>query len=132
VSFTILVGSLALSAPALYQPAPGGAGTIALDSGHEEEQLGATGLSADPREYQRRLDEQPAEQIDAWCAELMRDISIRRGVREVLHGYMAATRLDERQLERVYASGGGPPAAIGQTAEGEMMIPAIPRSLRRS
>ena len=87
--------------------------------------MGATGLSADPREYQRRLEEQPAEQIDAWCAELMRDISIRRGVREVLHGFMAASRLDERQLERVYAAGGGPPAAIGQTAEGEMMIPAI-------
>jgi hypothetical protein len=43
-----------------------------------------TGLSADPAEYRQRLAEQTDEQLDAWAAELMRDMSIRVGVRKVL------------------------------------------------
>jgi hypothetical protein len=84
----------------------------------------ATGLSATPQEYRQRLDEQPEERVDAWVAELMRDISIRRGVREVLRGFRAASGLDEEGLERVYAAGGGPPAAVGRTEQGELMVPA--------
>src|SRR3990170_5676079 len=42
--------------------------------------VGATGLSADPREYRRRLDDQPDPQIDAWAQELLRDVVKRRGV----------------------------------------------------
>ena len=49
--------------------------------------MGATGLSADPKEYRSRLDEQSDEQIDAWAAELMRDVSIRRGVRKVVRDF---------------------------------------------
>lgn len=85
----------------------------------------ATGLSATPQEYRNRLEEQPDPQIDAWAAELMRDMSIRRGVREVLHGLRRAMRTDEDGLRRLYTSGGGPIAAVGRTDAGEMMVPAI-------
>ncbi|MGZ6271772.1 MAG: hypothetical protein ACXWPJ_06865, partial [Candidatus Limnocylindrales bacterium] len=87
--------------------------------------VSATGLSPDPQEYRRRLDAQPDEQIDAWAIELMRDISIRVGVRQVLGDFRAATKLDERELERVYAAGGGQPATLGRTADGQLMVPAI-------
>jgi len=87
--------------------------------------LAATGLSENPKEYRKRLDEQPDEQIDSWSIELMRDLSIRLGVRRVLKDFQRAARLDERQLERVYAGGGGPPASFGRTATGEVMVPAI-------
>lgn len=85
----------------------------------------ATGLSATPEEYRARLAEQPDAQIDAWAAELMRDMSIRRGVRRVLSAFERATALDDRALEALYARGGGPPAAIGRTEAGELMVPAI-------
>jgi hypothetical protein len=87
--------------------------------------LTATGLSASPQEYRQRLEEQPDAQIDAWVAELMRDISIRRGVRNVLHGLRTAMGTDDAGLKRIYTSGGGPIAAVGQTDSGEMMVPAI-------
>ncbi|CAN5516745.1 hypothetical protein BH20CHL6_BH20CHL6_07930 [soil metagenome] len=85
----------------------------------------ATGLSADPEQYRTRLEEQPDESIDAWVAELMRDISIRRGVEGVLRDFMLAAELTEPQLERVYAAGGGPPATLGRTGDGRLMVPAI-------
>ena len=85
----------------------------------------ATGLSATPQEYRQRLDEQPDQQVDAWAAELMRDMSIRRGVREVLHGLRGAMATDNSGLRRMYAAGGGPAAAVGTTERGEMMVPAI-------
>ena len=84
-----------------------------------------TGLSADKKEYARRLTEQTDEQIDAWAAELMRDIAIRRGVLRVIADFRKAGGLDEAQFERVFASGGGPPAVIGRDAEGRLMVPAI-------
>ena len=83
------------------------------------------GLSTSPEEYRRRLEEQSDEQIDAWTAELMRDTSIRRGVRRVLHDVMKAGRLNERELERVFAAGNGAPASVGRTAEGQLMVPAV-------
>ena len=46
----------------------------------------ATGLSTTPQEYRERLDEQPDERIDSWAGELMRDTSIRIGVRQVICG----------------------------------------------
>jgi hypothetical protein len=85
----------------------------------------ATGLSETPDVYRARLDDQPDERIDAWVAELMRDMSIRRGVRRVLGDFRAATGVDERGLERLFAAGGGPPAVVGRTESGEMMVPAI-------
>ena len=87
--------------------------------------MGATGLAADPVEYRRRLGEQPDEQLDSWAAEAMRDISIRRGVLAVLHGYKASAGLDDRALERVFAAGGGPPASVGHDAQGRLLVPAI-------
>jgi hypothetical protein len=87
--------------------------------------MGATGLAADPADYRARLTEQDDAQIDAWAAELMRDMAIRRGVVRVLEDFRAAARLDDRSLERVYAAGGGPPATLGRTAQGAVMIPAI-------
>lgn len=87
--------------------------------------MAATGLSADPQEYRHRLDEQPDDQIDAWCVELMRDLSVWLGVRRVLAEFRTAAGVDDRALERIYAAGGGPPATVGHDEAGEMMVPAI-------
>jgi hypothetical protein len=87
--------------------------------------VATSGLSPDPAEYRKRLADQSDDQIDAWAAELMRDIAIRRGVLRVIADFLAAASLDERQFERVFASGGGPPAVIGRDAKGRLMVPAI-------
>jgi hypothetical protein len=87
--------------------------------------VASTGLSNDASEYRSRLDEQEDAQIDRWAAELMRDIAIRRGVVKVVDDFRRAARLDEREFERVFASGGGPPASIGRDADGHLMVPAI-------
>jgi hypothetical protein len=86
--------------------------------------MGATGLATTPAEYRGRLLEQPDEQLDAWAAEAMRDISIRHGVLAVLHDLRAASGLDDRELAKVYAAGGGPPAMAGRDGAGRLMIPA--------
>ena len=81
-----------------------------------------TGLSGDPKVYRERLAEQTDEQIDAWASELMRDVAIRRGVVKVVADFRQAARLDESSFERVFASGGGPPALVpgirSQVADG--------------
>jgi len=87
--------------------------------------VSSAGLSEDPKEYRRRLGEQSDEQLDAWMIELMRDISIRQGVLNVLHEYRAATGLDDNGIERVFTAGGGAPSTIGHTADGKLMVPAI-------
>ncbi len=87
--------------------------------------MGATGLSANRTEYRARLAEQPDAQIDTWAAEMMRDVAIRRGVVRVIEDLRAATKLSEREFERVFASGGGPPASIGRDAQGRLMVPAV-------
>jgi hypothetical protein len=84
-----------------------------------------TGLSADPTEYRARLTEQTDDQIDAWAAELMRDVAIRRGVLGVIADFLKAAHLDERALERVFAAGGGPPSVVGRDRQGRLMVPAI-------
>jgi hypothetical protein len=86
--------------------------------------MGATGLATTPAEYRDRLLEQPDEQLDAWSSEAMRDIAIRRGVLAVLHDLRAASGLDDRQLEKVFAAGGGPPAVVGRDSAGRLMVPA--------
>lgn len=87
--------------------------------------MATTGLSADPTEYRARLAEQSDDQIDAWASELMRDIAIRRGVVKVVADFQRTARLDEAGFERVFASGGGPPAVVGRDREGRLMVPAI-------
>ena len=87
--------------------------------------MGATGLSADRDEYLARLREQPDAQIDAWAMEAMRDISIRRGVVRVLDDFRRASGLDDAGLERVFAAGDGPPAAVGRDRDGRLVIPAV-------
>jgi hypothetical protein len=84
-----------------------------------------TGLSANPKEYRARLNEQTDEQIDTWAAELMRDVAIRRGVLSVIRDFLRAARIDERGFERVFAAGGGPPAVIGRDRRGRLLVPAI-------
>lgn len=84
----------------------------------------ATGLSADPTEYRSRLDEQSDEQIDSWAVELLRDISIRKGVLPVLEEFGRACRLDDTGILRVFCAGGGAPATAGHTADGKLMVPA--------
>jgi hypothetical protein len=87
--------------------------------------VATTGLSGDPGEYRKRLAEQSDDQIDAWAAELMRDVAIRRGVVKVVADFRSAARLDEPGFERVFASGGGPPASVGRDRDGRLMVPAI-------
>jgi len=87
--------------------------------------VAATGLSADPKEYRKRLGDQTDEQIDAWASELMRDVAKRRGVIRVLTDFRKAAKLSEADIERVFASGNGPVAAVGRDSEGHQMIPAI-------
>ena len=87
--------------------------------------MATAGLSADPKEYRARLADESDDQIDAWASELMRDVAIRRGVVKVVADFRRAARLDEPGFERVFASGGGPPAVIGRDAEGRLMVPAI-------
>ena len=87
--------------------------------------MAATGLSADPKEYRKRLAEQSDEQIDAWAAELMRDVAKRRGVIRVLTDLRKAADLSESDIERVFASGNGPMASLGRDAQGRQMIPAV-------
>jgi hypothetical protein len=87
--------------------------------------VASTGLSADPDEYRRRLADQSDDQIDAWAAELMRDVVIRRGIVKVVEDFRRATRLDENGFERVFASGGGPPAVVGRDRDGRLIVPTI-------
>jgi hypothetical protein len=87
--------------------------------------MGATGLAGTRDEYRSRLHEQPDEQLDAWAIEAMRDISIRRGVLVALHDLRAASHLDDRELEKVFAAGGGPPALVGHDAAGRLILPAV-------
>jgi hypothetical protein len=85
----------------------------------------ATGLSVNSQQYRDRLEEQPDERVDSWAAELMRDTSIRIGVRKVIVELKHAFGTDDAGLRRIYAAGGGPAAAIGTTDRGELMVPAI-------
>ena len=85
----------------------------------------ATGLSADREEYRARLREQPDDQIDSWAMEAMRDLAIRRGVIRVLDDLRRATGLDDAGLERAFAAGDGPPAAVGRDRDGHLLIPAV-------
>lgn len=87
--------------------------------------MGATGLSADSSQYRTRLAEQPDAQINSWASELMRDIAIRRGVVRVVEDFRRAASLNEQEFERVFASGGGPPAVVGHDAQGRLIVPAI-------
>ncbi len=87
--------------------------------------MGATGLAANPTEYRSRLREQPDERIDAWSAELMRDVAARRGVVKVVTDFKRSAHLDDRAFARVYSHGGGAPAMLGRDAEGHVMVPAI-------
>jgi hypothetical protein len=85
----------------------------------------ATGLSANPQEYRQRLDEQPDERIDAWAAELLRDMSIRPGVRQAMSELRKVVGTNDAGLKRLFSAGGGPVAAFGMSADGEAMVPAI-------
>lgn len=87
--------------------------------------MGATGLSADATEYRARLAEQSDAQIDTWAAEMMRDVALRRGVVRVVEDFSRSARLSEREFERVFACGGGPPATLGRDANGRLMVPAV-------
>lgn len=87
--------------------------------------MGATGLSVDTSEYRVRLAEQSDAQIDSWASEMMRDVAIRRGVARVVEDFCAAAKLTEQEFERVFSSGGGPPATVGHDATGRLMVPAV-------
>jgi hypothetical protein len=87
--------------------------------------VGSTGLSPDADEYRSRLAGQEDAQIDAWVSELMRDVVIRRGIVKVVADFRKAARLSEPEFERVFASGGGPPAAVGHDAQGRLVVPTV-------
>lgn len=87
--------------------------------------MSGTGLSANPKEYRARLDDQPDDQIDRWAAELMRDVVIRRGIVKVVDDFRSAARLTEAEFERVFAFGGGAPRTLGRDAAGHLVVPTI-------
>lgn len=87
--------------------------------------MGATGLSADPTEYRKRLMEQPDAQIDTWAQELLRDVAKRRGIVRAVEDFREAARLGESDFEHVFASGGGAPATAGRDAAGRLLVPTI-------
>jgi hypothetical protein len=87
--------------------------------------VAATGLAASAAEYRQRVEEQTEDQVDAWAAELMRDMVIRRGIVKVVADFCRAANLDEREFERVFAAGGGPPAVVGRDRDGNLIVPAI-------
>lgn len=87
--------------------------------------MSGTGLSADPKEYRARLDDQADDQIDRWAAELMRDVVKRRGVVKVVADFRSATKLSEAEFERVFAFGGGAPMTLGRDAQGHLIVPTI-------
>lgn len=87
--------------------------------------MSGTGLSANPKEYRARLDDQADDQIDRWVAELMRDVVKRRGIVKVVTDFRAATRLSEPEFERVFAFGGGAPKTLGRDRDGNVVVPTI-------
>jgi hypothetical protein len=87
--------------------------------------VGATGLAGNPTQYRERLRDQSDEQLDAWAAELMRDVAARRGVVKVVAEVQKTTKLDERTFRRVFARGGGAPHVVGKDAEGHLVVPAV-------
>jgi hypothetical protein len=87
--------------------------------------VGATGLAATPAEYRDRLREQTDEQLDAWAAELLRDVAKRRGLAKVVADFRKTAHLDEKAFRRVFARGGGAPQTIGTDASGRLMVPSI-------
>ncbi len=87
--------------------------------------MAGTGLSANPEEYRTRLAEQSDQQIDAWAAELMRDVAKRRGVIRVLSDLRKAASLSEHDIEHAFAAGDGPRRSVGRDAQGRQMIPAV-------
>jgi len=87
--------------------------------------VGATGLAASPTVYRDRLREQTDEQLDAWTAELLRDVAKRRGVARVVADFRKTAHLDEKALRRVFARGGGAPQTVGTDAGGHLMVPTI-------
>ena len=87
--------------------------------------MGATGLAANPNEYRERLREQTDDQLDAWTAELLRDVARRRGVAKVVADLRRTAHLDEKTFRRVFARGGGAPMTVGTDGAGHLMVPAI-------
>jgi hypothetical protein len=87
--------------------------------------MSGTGLSADPKQYRARLEDQPDDQIDRWASELMRDVVKRRGIVKVVGDFRAAARLSETEFERVFAFGGGAPSTLGRDARGNVVVPTI-------
>jgi len=87
--------------------------------------MSGTGLSANPRQYRKRLAEQSDDQIDTWASELMRDVVIRRGIVKVVDDFRSAARLSEAEFERVFAFGGGAPRTLGRDVAGRLVVPTI-------
>lgn len=87
--------------------------------------MAATGLSGNPTEYRARLGEQSDAQLDAWVAELLRDVVKRRGIVKVVRDFRDAAKLSDAEFERVFASGGGAPATLGHDRSGNVIVPTI-------
>ena len=85
--------------------------TSAVDRSAQEGPWRATGLSADPRNTATRLarpERRPDRRLGGGADARRRDPPRRR---PVVEDFRRAARLDERGFERVFASGGGPPAS---------------------
>ena len=88
--------------------------------------VASTGLSADPTEYRARLADQSDDQIDAWVAELMRDVvdppRHRQGRRRLPARGAASTSAVSNGCSLPAA---GRRRSSGATRKGRLMVPAI-------
>ena len=88
--------------------------------------MAATGLSADPTEYRARLADQSDDQIDAWAAELMRDVvdpaRRRQGRRRLPPGGRASTNAVSNGCSHPAA---GRRRSSDATPRADSMVPAV-------
>jgi hypothetical protein len=87
--------------------------------------VGVSGLASTPTEYRERLRQQTDQQLDAWVAELLRDVAKRRGLASVIVEFRKTAHLDDKGFRRVFARGGGAPQTVGIDAAGHLMVPTI-------
>ena len=77
----------------------------------------------DERSYREMVEDQDAEQVDAWAADLFMDFAKRMGVGTAIASFCRVTGLDERGFQRVFLLGGGPDHVVGIDTAGALAAP---------
>ena len=77
----------------------------------------------DERSYREMVEDQDADQVDAWAADLFMDFAKRMGVGTAIASFCRATGLDERGFQRAFLVGGGPDHVVGIDTAGSLAAP---------